>query len=86
MGFVVGGFGGGALVFNFIQVTCNQLRPSTLFVQTAILNPANVSPAESGVDKGYFTDVELLSRWVSLPFLDPGSSNITPTAGCPTCS
>jgi len=48
MGCVVGGFGGGALVFNFIQ--------------TAILNPNNVSPAESGPHKGYFTDPDLLSR------------------------
>ena len=71
MGFVVGGFGGGALVFNYIQVTGKKLWPTTIFVQTAILNPANVSPAESGVDKGYFTDVELLSRWVSFLFLNP---------------
>ena len=48
MGCVVGGFGGGALVFNYIQ--------------TAILNPNNVSPASSGPDEGYFTDEELLSR------------------------
>ena len=48
MGCVVGGFGGGAFVFNNIQ--------------TAILNPDNVSPATSGPDEGYFTDEELLSR------------------------
>ena len=48
MGCVVGGFGGGALVFNYIQ--------------TAILNPNNVSPASSGPDEGYFTDEELLGR------------------------
>jgi len=48
MGCVVGGFGGGALVFNYIQ--------------TAILNPDNVSPASSGPDKGYFTDPDLLGR------------------------
>ena len=48
MGFVVGGFGGGALVFNYIQ--------------TAILNPNNVSPASSGPDKDYFTDPDLLDR------------------------
>ena len=48
MGFVVGGFGGGALVFNYIQ--------------TAILNPDNVSPASSGPDKDYFTDSQLLAR------------------------
>ena len=48
MGCVVGGFGGGALVFNYIQ--------------TAILNPNNVSPANSGPDEGYFTDEDLLGR------------------------
>ena len=48
MGCVVGGFGGGALVFNYIQ--------------TAILNPDNVSPASSGPDEGYFTDPDLLGR------------------------
>ena len=48
MGCVVGGFGGGALVFNYIQ--------------TAILNPNNVSPASSGPDEGYFTDEELLGK------------------------
>ena len=37
MGCVVGGFGGGSLVFNYIQ--------------TAILNPDNVSPAASGPDE-----------------------------------
>ena len=35
----------------------------TLTIQTAILNPNNVSPAESGPHKGYFTDPDLLSRW-----------------------
>jgi len=48
MGCVVGGFGGGSLVFTYIQ--------------TAILNPDNVSPASSGPDKGYFTDPEVLAR------------------------
>ena len=48
MGIVVGGFGGGAFVFNTIQ--------------TAILNPDNVSPAISGPDQGYFTDADLLER------------------------
>lgn len=48
MGLVVGGFGGGALVFNNIQ--------------TAILNPENVDVAREGPDKGYFTDPQLLSR------------------------
>lgn len=48
MGCVVGGFGGGAFVFNNIQ--------------TAILNPDNVVPANSGPDAGYFTDPDLLSR------------------------
>ena len=48
MGIVVGGFGGGAFVFNTIQ--------------TAILNPDNVSPAISGPDQGYFTDADLLDR------------------------
>jgi len=48
MGVVVGGFGGGALVFNQIQ--------------TAILNPGNVAVATSGPDKGYFTDADLLAR------------------------
>ena len=48
MGCVVGGFGGGSLVFNYII--------------TAIINPDNISPAASGVDEGYFTDPELLSR------------------------
>ena len=48
MGFVVGGFGGGALVFNYIQ--------------TAILNPENVSPASTGPHQHYFTDPDLLSR------------------------
>ena len=48
MGCVVGGFGGGAFVFNNIQ--------------TAILNPDNVSPAISGPDEGFFTDAELLAR------------------------
>jgi len=48
MGCVVGGFGGGAFVFNNIQ--------------TAILNPDNVSPALSGPDKGYFTDEDLLAK------------------------
>ena len=52
MGCVVGGFGGGAFVFNNIQ--------------TAILNPDNVSPATSGPDEGYFTDEELLARVPSL--------------------
>jgi len=48
MGCVVGGFGGGSLVFNYII--------------TAIINPDNISPASSGVDEGYFTDPDLLSR------------------------
>ena len=48
MGCVVGGFGGGSLVFNFII--------------TAIINPDNIGPAASGVDEGYFTDPDLLSR------------------------
>ena len=48
MGCVVGGFGGGALVFNYIQ--------------TAILNPENVSPDASGPDEGYFTNEDLLNR------------------------
>ena len=48
MGFVVSGFGGGALVFNYIQ--------------TAIINPNNISPDSSGSDDGYFTDPELLGR------------------------
>ena len=48
MGIVVGGFGGGAFVFNTIQ--------------TAILNPDNISPAISGPDQGYFTDADLLER------------------------
>jgi len=48
MGCVVGGFGGGAFVFNNIQ--------------TAILNPENISPALSGPNAGYFTDSGLLSR------------------------
>ena len=52
MGCVVGGFGGGAFVFNNIQ--------------TAILNPDNVSPATSGPDEGYFTNEELLARVPSL--------------------
>jgi len=48
MGCVVGGFGGGAFVFNNIQ--------------TAILNPDNVSPASSGPDEGYFIDEDLLGK------------------------
>ena len=48
MGRVVGGFGGGAFVFNQIQ--------------TAILNPENVSPAVGGPHNGYFTDPALLGR------------------------
>jgi len=48
MGVVVGGFGGGAFVFNTIQ--------------TAILNPDNVNPATFGPDEGYFTDADLLGR------------------------
>ena len=52
MGCVVGGFGAGSLVFNYII--------------TAIINPDNISPAASGVDEGYFTDTDLLSRVPSL--------------------
>ena len=52
MGCVVGGFGGGSLVFNFII--------------TAIINPDNISPAATGKDKGYFTDSDLLGRVPSL--------------------
>jgi len=48
MGIVVGGFGGGAMVFNTIQ--------------TAILNPDNVEVELDGPDKDYFTDEDLLSR------------------------
>ena len=48
MGCVVGGFGGGSLVFNYII--------------TAIINPENISPAVSGPDEGYFTDPDLLAR------------------------
>jgi len=48
MGCVVGGFGGGAFVFNNIQ--------------TAILNPHNVSPATTGPNADYFTDSELLDK------------------------
>ena len=48
MGCVVGGFGGGSLVFNYII--------------TAIINPDNISPAASGNDEGYFTDPDLLDR------------------------
>ena len=52
MGCVVGGFGGGSLVFNYII--------------TAIINPNNISPATSGKDEGYFTDSDLLGRVPSL--------------------
>ena len=48
MGCVVGGFGGGSLVFNYII--------------TAIINPENISPAVSGPAEGYFTDPDLLAR------------------------
>jgi len=48
MGLVVGGFGGGAFVFNNIQ--------------TVILNPDNVDVARTGPDEGYFIDEGLLSR------------------------
>lgn len=71
MGIVVGGFGGGAFVFNQIQ--------------TAIVNPENISvrnpafrfqlcyltwflfqPAKNGTDEGYFTDPAVLSRLPNL--------------------
>jgi len=48
MGFVVGGFGGGAFVFNQIQ--------------TQILNPDNIDVSRTGEDKGFFTDPDLLER------------------------
>ena len=48
MGIVVGGFGGGAFVFNQVQ--------------TAIVNPDNVAVATSGINKGYFTDPGVLER------------------------
>merc|ERR1719150_1105211 len=47
MGIVVGGFGGGAFVFNQIQ--------------TALINPDNHTPDDPEENK-YFTDPELLSR------------------------
>ena len=46
MGCVVGGFGGGAFVFNNIQID--------------ILNPGDVSSASFGPDKRYFNDEDLL--------------------------
>jgi len=48
MGIVVGGFGGGALVFNQIQ--------------TAIVNPDNISARNCIADECYFTDSDLLGR------------------------
>merc|ERR1719225_1411455 len=47
MGIVVGGFGGGALVFNQIQ--------------TALVNPDNLKAVEQGGER-YFVDQELLDR------------------------
>jgi len=52
MGIVVGGFGGGAFIFNQIQ--------------TAILNPNNIAPSEKTDSGDYFTDEELLMKVPSL--------------------
>ena len=58
MGCVVGGFGGGSLVFNYIQ--------------TAILNPDNVSPAASGPDEvrlvfyNLMPDIEIRDHYARL--------------------
>jgi len=48
MGVVVGGFGGGAMVFNQIQ--------------TAIVNFENYNIATSGANEGYFTEETVLNR------------------------
>ena len=58
MGVVVGGFGGGAFIFNNIQ--------------TAILNPENIAPDQSGPgEEKYFTDRELLGRVPDLMLILP---------------
>ena len=63
MGVVVGGFGGGAFIFNQIQVTSHantKYHKKLVYftfnqIQTAILNPNNVS-----TDGLYFEDAALL--------------------------
>ena len=60
MGVVVGGFGGGAFIFNQIQVgnrkkTLCLIKNSMSFFQTAILNPNNIS-----TEGLYFEDPDLL--------------------------
>ena len=48
MGIVVGGFGGGAMIFNYIQ--------------SQIVNPYNVQPIGDDGEEKYFLDEEVLSR------------------------
>ena len=48
MGIVVGGFGGGAMIFNYIQ--------------SQIVNPYNVQPVGGDGEEKYFLDEEVLSR------------------------
>ena len=48
MGIVVGGFGGGAMIFNYIQ--------------SRIVNPYNVQPIGGDGEEKYFMDEEVLSR------------------------
>ena len=52
MGIVVGGFGGGAFIFNQIQ--------------TAILNPNNITPSLNTPSGLYFVDKQLLDKVPSL--------------------
>ena len=59
MGIVVGGFGGGAFIFNQIQ--------------TAILNPNNIAPSEKTDSGDYFTDEELLMKVPSLMLILGGT-------------
>eukprot|EP00096_Caligus_rogercresseyi_P010593 TRINITY_DN3921_c0_g1_i1.p1 TRINITY_DN3921_c0_g1~~TRINITY_DN3921_c0_g1_i1.p1 ORF type:complete len:515 (-),score=134.49 TRINITY_DN3921_c0_g1_i1:75-1619(-) len=58
MGIVVGGFGGGAFVFNQIQ--------------TRFINPENFKPEFYGPNKGYFTEPALLERLPDLLLLLSG--------------
>ena len=69
MGVVVGGFGGGAFIFNQIQVQPfskhtkkhDLFLPSILLMlQTAFLNPDNIS-----TDGDFFEDDQLLGIFVS---------------------